>query len=341
MSSTLSKATRLTTENSTAELHWVVAGAGSVGLWLGAHLVAAGHKVTFLARSRIISEVRAHGVHLTSWKGEDLTVPSDQMVLTESDECLAHADVVIVSVKSKDTFFLAEQISRKISSTTRVISAQNGIHNIETLSNILPDHQVVSLMVPYNVLSMGQGRYHCGTDGQLVLDRRFEDLTDVFLKSGLSIQVERHMQSVLWGKLLLNLNNPLNALSGMTLVSELSERKWRVMLAELIEEGIEVAEELGIHPVLPSPIPARWIPKVLRLPTFLFRIVAAKMLSIDPLARSSMQDDVKRGRATEIDYINGEISRYGRSLGIDTPLNDAIVRRIQQLEQDIQFFTPN
>jgi 2-dehydropantoate 2-reductase len=72
---------------------------------------------------------------------------------------------------------------------------------------------------------------------------------------------------------------------------------------------------------------------VLRLPTPLFRVAAARMLRVDKLARSSMADDLALGRPTEIDALSGEVVRLARSIGLQAPLNEAIVARIHALER--------
>lgn len=313
--------------------HWVIAGAGSIGIWIGAHLASAGKKVTFFARPRIINKVQEHGIQLTSWTGTSLSLPADQIVMTENEACLADADVIVVAVKSKDTFAIAEQISRHIKPGARIISAQNGINNASALSNILPDHQVGSMMVPYNVLPMEKGRYHCGTQGRLVIDQGLSDLAKTIRAAKLDIDTAEDMHEVLWGKLLLNLNNPLNAISGMPLVEELSDRKWRCQLADCMEETLGILDELGIQPKIQAAVPATWIPRILRLPTFLFKLLAKQMLQMDPLARSSMQEDIQLKRPTEIDYINGEVVRYARSLGMQAPFNEAVIAQIKRLEQ--------
>lgn len=314
-------------------LHWVIAGAGSIGLWIGGHLASSGQKVTFLARPRIINKIQEHGMHLTSWTGMSTCLKAEQVVMTENEECLAEADVIVVAVKSKDTFAIAEQVSRHIQPGTRIISAQNGINNASALTNILPNHQVGSMMVPYNVLSMEKGRYHCGTQGRLVIDQCFTDLAELIRAAKLDIDTATDMHEVLWGKLLLNLNNPLNAISGVPLVDELGDRKWRRQLADCMEETLTILDELGIQPKIQAIVPASWLPSILRLPSFLFKLVAKQMLQMDPLARSSMQEDIQLKRPTEIDYINGEVVRYARSLGMQAPFNEAVIAQIKKLEQ--------
>jgi 2-dehydropantoate 2-reductase len=137
---------------------------------------------------------------------------------------------------------------------------------------------------------------------------------------------------VLWGKLLLNLNNPLNALSGLPLRAELATRGYRRVLAALMREALAVMRIAGVRPARAAALPPGWIPWVLDLPDPLFLRVAGAMLKIDPEARSSMWEDLQRGRATEIDYINGEIVRLAERAGIDAPLNRAVVELVHRVE---------
>ena len=112
---------------------------------------------------------------------------------------------------------------------------------------------------------------------------------------------------VQWGKLLLNLNNALNALSGLPLATQLADRRWRLLLAAQIEEALAVLKAAGIAPARIEGVPPRLIPSILRLPDWLFRLVARRMLAIDPAARSSMWEDLAARRPTEIDYLQGAI----------------------------------
>src|SRR5690606_11829169 len=117
---------------------------------------------------------------------------------------------------------------------------------------------------------------------------------------------ERDMLAVLWGKLLLNLNNSVNALAGIPLKAELEQRGYREVFAACMEEALVALERAGLRPKVDVPLPPRWLPRVLRLPTPAFRVVAARMIRMDPSARSSMLEDLSSGRPTEIDALNGE-----------------------------------
>lgn len=94
-------------------------------------------------------------------------------------------------------------------------------------------------------------------------------------------------------------------------------------------ETLAVLARAGIAPAKMSPLPPAWVPALLRLPTPLFRIVAARMLRIDDQARSSMADDLARGRPTEVDAIHGEVQRLAVAHGLDAPLNARIAALVR------------
>ena len=84
----------------------------------------------------------------------------------------------------------------------------------------------------------------------------------------------------------------------------------------------------GIVPAKVASAPPRLLPAILRLPDFLFKLVAARMLRIDPTARSSMWDDVQRGRTTEIDDLCGAVVRLARQHGTAAPVNAQVLQMI-------------
>jgi 2-dehydropantoate 2-reductase len=137
---------------------------------------------------------------------------------------------------------------------------------------------------------------------------------------------------VQWAKLLLNLNNPINALSNLPLRDELSQRAYRRCLAAAQAETLELLDAAGIRPAQLLAIPMRRFPAVLRLPDFLFHRLASKVLAVDPLARTSMWEDLEAGRPTEIDYLNGEVVRLADSLGRTAPVNARLVDLIHAAE---------
>jgi 2-dehydropantoate 2-reductase len=149
-------------------------------------------------------------------------------------------------------------------------------------------------------------------------------------------RLSNDMIGVAWGKLLINLNNAVNALSGRTLLEQLSDRGYRRVVAASQVEALELLEAAGIRPAQIGPFPSKLLPHVIAAPDFLFRRVVLKAQKIDASARSSMADDFAAGRPTEIDWLNGEVVALARRLGRRAPVNERIVDLVKQAEAGVE-----
>jgi 2-dehydropantoate 2-reductase len=301
-----------------AEPHIVVAGAGAIGCFIGGLLAAGGRRVTLLARPRIAHEIRAHGLTLTDFSGMAVQVDAAKVTVTENPGCLARADVVLVTVKSGDT--------------AKIISLQNGLRNAEILAGDLSGYDVRGGMVPFNVVPMGQGCYHRATSGDVVIAAGTGQLEALLCVPHLRSSASRDIQAVQWGKFLINLNNALNALSGLTLARQLRDRAWRRLMADQWHEALGILRLNGIHPLSTTPVSVAMIPFILRLPTPIFSRIAASMLTIDAQARTSMALDLMAGRETEIDSLQGEVIRLAQVSGRPTPICSMVADLIQTAE---------
>ena len=199
----------------------------------------------------------------------------------------------------------------------------------------MPHLNVIAGMVPFNVVTLPKGHLHCGTEGQLCAQSNsaLNSLIPLFDLAGLPLQMHQNFEQVQWGKLILNLNNAVNALSDLPLKQELSQHAYRQCLAMLIEETLQVLSHAGIKPAKVSKVSAKLLPYILRLPDFLFKRVAASMLKIDEQARSSMWEDLQCKRTTEVTELNGAVVQLAKSMGLNAALNARMVQLIQQAEQ--------
>ena len=274
--------------------------------------------------------IAEHGLTLTDFSGGKTHLTTLRF---ETDPtCLNSADLVLVTVKSSATAEMAELIARHAPSA-RVVSLQNGISNADILRASLPNADVRAGMVPFNVLQTGPGTFHRGTSGDLIVEAGDGGVEDTLTTSNFRCEVEADIKAVQWGKLLVNLNNALNALSGLTLLEQLQDRVWRKRLASQMTETLRVLKTAGITPKSFAPVKPALVPYILRLPTPLFRRVARAMLTIDPEARSSMQDDLRAGRKTEIDALQGEVLALAETHGLDCPEIARVVQEIKIAEK--------
>lgn len=311
----------------------VVMGAGSIGCFLGGALTLAGANVTLVGRPRLQSLIREHGLTLTDLKGRHESLSADRLNFATDPAVVGEADLVLVCVKSRNTLSVAEDIARAIKPSALVISFQNGLDNAARLRSILPNQTVLAGIVPFNVVQLPQAVMHRGTEGELMIEAssRLLPWLTVFAGAGIPLKQRRDIVAVQWGKLLLNLNNPVNALANIPLREELAQRDYRRCLALLVEEALRVLHAAGIHPAASSKVPPALLPRLLPVPDFLFRRLAGAMLRIDPTARSSMWEDLAAGRPTEIDDINGAVVQLAARTGSTAPANAAIVGMIHAM----------
>jgi len=311
-----------------------VAGAGSIGCFVGGMLAAAGYRVVLLARPRLIEEIGTHGVRLTDFEGADRRLASSRMTWSDDPTALADVGLVLVTVKSADTAGMADIIARHVPADAIIVSLQNGVGNIAALRARLPGWSVLGGMVPFNVVASGEGRFHRATSGDIVIERDVARTADKLTVPGLTLRPTVNIEGVQWGKLLLNLNNALNALSGLTLRRQLGQRGWRRLFADQMVEGLAATKAERIRPVSSTPIPAGWMPPLLRVPDAIFEALLGRTMKIDPEARSSMWQDLQRRRRTEIDYLQGVITAIADRRGLEVPLSRRIVELVRRAEAE-------
>jgi 2-dehydropantoate 2-reductase len=310
----------------------VVAGAGSIGCFVGGLSASVGRRVSLLARPRVIAEIERFGLTLTSLEGSSWHVASQQIRLSEDPKILADAGVVLVTVKSADTAELADVIAHHAPQDAIVVSMQNGVANGPLLRHRLAGMNVLAAMVPFNVIAAGEGRFHRATSGDIVVERDAANVAAQLSVPGLALRATDDIAGVQWGKLLVNLNNAINALSGLPLREQLAQRDWRRLFADQIAEGLMAVRAEGIRPVSPTPVPPGWTAHLLRLPDALFKVALAPAMKIDPQARSSMWEDLERRRRTEIDYLQGVITEIADRRRLSAPLSRRIMALIRDAE---------
>jgi 2-dehydropantoate 2-reductase len=312
----------------------VIAGAGSVGCFAGGMYAAAGRRVAHLARPRVIDEIERNGLRLTSFDGVNRAIAADRLVLSDNPQIFGDAAAVLVTVKSADTAAIADLIARHAPADAVVVSLQNGIGNVSVLRQRLPGRRLLAAMVPFNVVALGEGRFHRATSGDIAIEQDDARIANRLSVPGLNMRPTSDIAGLQWGKLLVNLNNALNALSGLPLRQQLAQRAWRRLFADQMAEGLAAIRTEGIRPVSPTPVPLGWTPPMLRLPDAVFAVLLGRTMKIDPEARSSMWEDLQRGRRTEIDYLQGVITGIADRRGLQAPLSRRIVALIKRAEAE-------
>jgi 2-dehydropantoate 2-reductase len=314
-----------------------VFGAGAIGSYLGGQLAASGTDVVLLGRAALHEAHESGHMFVVDLSGTTRALPprfGPLRVVTDAAE-LASCDVILVTVKSRDTETAAATLARVLPSPRTIASFQNGVDNPARLRAALPTHEVLAGMVSFNVVWEAPATFRRGTSGPLALARgsaMSDRLQAALEQAGLATARPPDMLGVQWGKLVLNLNNAVNALSGLPLAEQLRRGDYRRVAARAMAEGRAATTAAGIRLRGVGKMLPNVAPFALALPDRLFSIVARPMLKVDAHARSSMWEDLERRRPTEVDDLNGAVVRLGARCGVPTPVNERLVQLVKEAE---------
>lgn len=338
--------------------HITIFGAGCIGCYLAGILLPSykhsPEKITLVGRETLAEAIAKDGLTITDYLGYKKNITSAINVLTSVDHLqpfTAHhsllentaviapvTDILLVTVKCTAIEENLAHIAKLVSTNTLIICLQNGIGSEFVLKEYFPHHTVLCGIVGFNSLAVAPSHFHRGTEGDVLIESSSAPhendllitLIDLFNKEQLPSVLVNNIIEIRWGKLLLNLNNAINALADIPLKAQLADRTYRKLLAKVMKEALVTLNKAKIAPAKLTAVSPSFLPTILSLPNGLFTKVANKMLAIDPLARSSMWHDLKQNKVTEVNYINGAVVELAKEMKINAPVNEALVKLIHQ-----------
>lgn len=312
-----------------------VFGAGAIGASVGIRLSAAGVPVSMVARPSLIA-VR-DGLVSRGLDGQTYR-PGEDLVVDEDPEILADVDLCLVTVKSRHTREAAETLAGVLPPEAAVLSLQNGLRNPIRLRAAL-EQSVAGGMVSYNVVRPEPGVFVQATKGPILVGAlegaRGADLAALRRAAasvGIHFDVRSDIDDVMAGKLLLNLNNGICAVTGVTIAESLRSRTLRRCFSRIMREGLAVLRGSGLSPRSIVGLPPGAIARLLTLPDAIVLRVAKSLVAVDPSAKSSTLQDLEAGKPTEIDDLCGEIVLRAQEAGLSAPANATITDAIHALE---------
>lgn len=295
-----------------------VVGAGAVGGYFGGLLARAGAPVMMIGRPAFVEAVRKNGLFLD-------TVQFQEKVRVEASteiESVRGADVVLFCVKTTDNAATARAIAPLLAPGALVLSMQNGVDNVEQIQaavaiDALPSVVYIAASVPE------PGRVKHAGRGDLVIGPRSEKterIAALFSRANIPCRISENIEGELWTKLIWNC--ALNAVSALGHAKygqiAASADAWKVV-ETAVYEVLAVARAAKIHP------PGLGDPKAALAGALK---IATQMAD----ALSSTAQDMNRGKLTEINSLNGYVSRRGAELGVPTPVNHALFALVKLAE---------
>ena len=307
----------------------VVVGAGAIGSVLGGFLAKAGHEVTLLGRAWHLDAVKRDGLRISGlWGVHHIRTLS---VATDPNVAASHGpfDWVLVCVKAHQTTGILQILPTFLAPQTMVCALQNGLGNYETLIQAVDPAQLALGRVIFGV-EIEPGHVHvtvCADDVLIgAVDARFPSaqasaLATMLKAGGVPARPTTSILTVVWAKVLYNC--ALNGLStllevpyGDLMTHPIASR----MIQTIIDEAYQVAKGQGMT-LEPSTARAY------------VDLLFTKLIPATAGHRSSMLQDVRRGKPTEIEALNGALVRLGAQAAIPTPMNALIARLVHAKEQ--------
>jgi 2-dehydropantoate 2-reductase len=290
----------------------VTIGAGGVGGYFGARLIAAGEDVTFVARGVHLAAMQQHGLQLESPKG-DLHLQNVQA--TDDVASIGQADIVLLTVKMYDLEAAAAGVKPLVGPDTAVITLQNGVEAVDIVSRFVPRANVVGGVAYVAAVIAEPGLIrHTSLDALIFgeLDgRRSERLSKLAAaceRAGFAARVSDDINVDLWAKFA-----RLSVFSGMTAVTRSpigvlrDDAELYAMLQAACQETIRVGRAQGVA-----------------LPEALMGEIEQMVQSLPHHAKASMLEDLERGKRLELPWLSGAVVRLGRAAGVATPIHQFI-----------------
>ena len=312
--------------------HILIFGTGLVGGYIGGRLQAAlseedEARVSFYGRASMGQVIAQNGLTLSHFSKPIVTLPPERVHYVTDLKMADKPGAIFLCVKSQDTLAAAAQI-KAMGWRCPIISWQNGVGNAARLQQALPGNEIIAGIVPYNITAPKAGVLHCGTGGALHIGRPrhpiISNIAETMSAGGEAVKVSSNIESDQWCKLIINLNNALNTLSGGTLLEGFAQRDYRKAWAASINEALQILAANNIAIGSFNGNDPKKFSKLLGLPNVLFKPIFQSKVKVDAAARSSMLDDLEAGKPSEIDFLQGAIIKLAKSSGQNAPVNHAI-----------------
>ncbi len=298
----------------------MVVGAGSVGGFFGAHLAKHHHdRVSFLLRARTLAAVRQHGLMILSGTGTFTVHPPAASDPRE----LPKPDLIILAMKAYDLDGVLEQLAPVMTEETLLLTLQNGVDIEDRISARLKRECIVGGVAYIYSKIIEPGIIEHYKRGSVAVGEltgpaspRVQQVADIFKQAGIPCQVSEDIRRTKWEKMCWNcVFNPLTVVIDDRVSAALAHPKLLHTIHRIVGEVAAVSA--GLHvPLAPDMADRvlRWTQEIRDIHT-------------------SMYDDWKAGRPTEIDSLNGYIVQKGRELGIPTPVNEALTGFIKVITE--------
>jgi 2-dehydropantoate 2-reductase len=292
-------------------LHIVILGAGAIGSVYGAKLSTA-HDVLLLARPAHADAINRDGLRLTGIEERTYRVRA----ATALDALPADA-LILLTTKVSDTCTACEGVRHLLRADSTILCVQNGLYSENVVKSVIGDRCLVLRAITHvGAIFRTPGVIELKVTAATHVEQsaRSAAIADAFARGGLDVRVTARIKDEMWRKLVVNcVINPINAIT-RTEVGAIADERLRPLKQLIVDECLRVAARDGVD------LEADFVDRIDR--------------QYGPSTNlSSMQQDLLKGRRTEIDFLNGAVVRLGATYGVECPVNQALAMIITAMER--------
>ena len=302
-----------------------IVGPGAVGCLLTSFLSKGNNEAWLLDKDDLrASKINKNGISMEGVSGEWFVKGR----ATADVKDIGSAELVIIAVKSYDTKEAVSASKPLISDDTSVLTLQNGLGNIEIISEAIGQEKVIGGVTNLGATLLETGKVRHAGIGETIIGRidgkipvQMRQIREIFNGCGLETRISKDIKGILWSKLIIN--SGINALTAITRMRNgrlIEFEGTRKILREAVTEAVRISKRKRIKLIYDDP---------------LAKVEAVCEATSENI--SSMLQDILRKKRTEIDFLNGVIVRQGQELGIPVPANLMLVELVKTIEASYKF----
>lgn len=309
----------------------LVFGAGAVGLTVGGFL-SRDHDVTLLGRPRYLNPIRKKGLTVSGiWGRHHFPRFSFALSLAQVKKFKTRFDLVLITVKAYDTERAAREIKKIAGPKTLLLSLQNGLGNIEALHRYFPKKRVLAGRIIFGVEMLAPARVKVtvmaepsaiGETYKKGKSARAIKIAAMLSRAGVPAAVCQDVKALLWAKVIYNCAlNPLASVLGSHYGFLMEKEITRMLMDEAVREIYAVAKKARVY--LKPETAEEYL-----------ALFYSKLVPRTYAHHPSMLQDLRNGKKTEIEALNGAIAKIGKKFSVPTPVNAMLADMIRQKERE-------
>lgn len=320
------------------EMRIGVIGAGAIGGTIAALLDRVGHLVEVTARGDHLEKIRSSGLHLSgAWGDHVARIQAAETLRTEPE-------LVFVCTKAQDSASAIRENRAQLTGIPVVI-VQNGLSGLDQARSLLPDSDCVGALALYaaSFLSPGSVSVTTASNTYLGAGNGAPPEAAVFatriLDAAMPAFAVENFTGSQWTKLIVNQINAMPAITGLSAQDTLGDHRLRRIVTASMREATRVGFDAGVHYGSIQGLTNGLLRFIASAPPWAAQIVPLMMrrrMGETPNPGSTLQS-IRRGQATEIDYLNGAVVDEAAQLGREAPINAALVELVHEVERTRRF----